>query len=148
MIQVTPQTLMERLQQAALRDPLFAEAAARIQQLELLCGMMTDTGVILEEDVQDLISPDTWWLAGSEEGVAYTDLRQAMEELSAPGQVLEWCRAHTLENGWAVLYEELRDGRGRVLAEAGVHEFDNLEQAEECAAEYALLRRRAEYNAL
>lgn len=148
MIQVTAQTLVERLQQAAARDPLFEEAAARIKQLELLCGMMTDTGVILEEDVQDLISPDTWWLAGGEESVAYTDLQQAMEELSAPGQVLEWCRAHTLENGWAVLFDELRDGRGRLLAEPGVREFDNPEQAEECAAEYALLRRRAEYNSL
>lgn len=144
-VEVNPATLVERLERAGQQEPLMAEAAARIKHLEELCAMMTDTGVILEEDVQDLTAADTWWLP-EDDGVAYTCLQQAMEENAVAGQVLEWCRAHTLENGWAMLCEELKDHNGRVVVHAGVKEFHTLEQAEAAAAEYAMLRRRAEYN--
>lgn len=144
-VEVNPATLVERLEQRAAENPLMAEAAARIRQLEELCARMTDTGVILEEDVQDLTVADTWWLP-EDDSAAYTDLQQAMEENAVAGQVLEWCRAHTLENGWAVLCEQVKDHNGRVVIHAGVKEFLCAEDAEAFSAEYAMLRRRAEYN--
>lgn len=139
-----PLTLRTRLERAAANDPLTAEALERIIQLEKLCAMMTDTGVILEEDVQTLVQADTWW--SPEDGeYCFTDLQQGMEEIGEYGVPVEWCRAHTLTNGWAVIFQQLEDGNGRVVVPAGVKEFESYEAAEEAAAEYQLRKRRAEY---
>lgn len=139
-----PLTLRSRLEVAAETDPLSAEALARITQLEDLCARMTDSGVVLEEDVRDLIKADTWWVPQDSE-YCYTSLKEAMEEVAMPGDIVEWGRAHTLENGWAVWYQEIRDESGRVMVPGGVCEYDTYEQAEEARAEYELRKRRAEY---
>ncbi len=139
-----PLTLCERLQKAAATDNLSAEALARIQQLEQLCAMMTDTGVILEEDVQALVKADTWWSPGDSE-YCYTNLTEAMRELAVPGQIMEWGRAHTLSNGYAVWREELRDADGRVVVSESFDEYESYGAAERAAADYSLRKRRVEY---
>jgi hypothetical protein len=138
-------TLCIRLEQAALTDELAGEALHRIKQLERLCAQMTDTGVILEEDVQDLIKADTWW--SPEDGdYCFTDLMQGMQEIGEYGIPVEWCRAHTLNNGWAVLFSEVKDHTGRIIIPGGVGEYETYEAAEEAAADYQLRKRRAEYH--
>lgn len=139
-----PLTLHSRLQAEAGTCPVCAEALARIRQLEKLCGMMTDTGVILEENVADLVQADTWWVPNDTE-YCYTNLQEAMEEVARPGDIVEWGRAHTLDNGWAILLEEVKDSTGRVVVPGGVREFESYEEAEEAAAEYEMRKRRAEY---
>lgn len=143
---VDPLTLRQKLEQAAVErdEPLLQAALKRIKELEQLCAMMTDTGVILEEDVQCLVKADTWWLPGDSE-YCFTDLKQAMQETALPGDVVEWGRAHTLENSFVVWCEELRDANGRVVVPESVTEYDTYQQAENAAAEYTLRKRRLEY---
>lgn len=139
-------TLAERLEAEGRTNPLCSEALQRIRTLEELCARMTDTGVILEEDVQDLVQADTWWPPHDPE-CCYSDLQEAMGELAMPGDIVEWGRAHTLGNGYAVMYEELRDHNDKVVYEAGVREYESYEAAEEASADYQLRKRRAEYRA-
>lgn len=137
-------TLRERLEAESKTSSLCAEALARINTLERLCGMMTDTGVMLEEDVQDLVQADTWWLPSDSE-CCYDSLADAMAEFALPGDIVEWGRAHTLSNGFAVLYEQLTDAAGHVVWEAGVREYESYEEAEDARADYALRKRRLEF---
>lgn len=137
-------TLCERLEKESARSPLCAEALSRIRELEKLCGMMTDTGVILEEDVADLVKADTWWLPDDSE-YSYTDLLAAMQDICKPGDIVEWGRAHTLTNGYALLTEDLLDPSGKVIYSGGAHEYETYEEAEEARAEYNLRRRRLEF---
>lgn len=139
-----PLTLHERLVAKAAEDPLYGEAAQRINDLMNLCGMMTDTGVMLEEDVRYLVKPDTWWLP--EDGEAcWPNLSEALCEVAQPGQIVELARAHTLNNSWAVLLEEVCNDEGEVVMAEEAKEFETFQEAEEAFAEYSLRKRRVEY---
>ena len=140
-LQGDPLTLRQRLVARGEEDPLLMEAADRIRTLEQLCAQMTDTGVILERDVIDLVRADTWWLPEDGE-VCYTDLQTAMEEIAEPGEIVEWARAHTLENAFVVSLERVVDASGAVVEPGGVREFLTYEQAEEALAANNLQRRR------
>ena len=137
-----PSELLQKLESSS--DPLLLEAAARIRHLEGLCGMMTDTGVLLEEDVRELVKADTWWLPNDSE-YCYDNLLTGMADIAQSGTVVEWARAHTLDNSYAVWFEEIRNSAGAVIYPEGVREFDSYEEAEEAAPDYILRRKRAEY---
>ena len=138
-----PLSLKFRLEENS-SDPLCAEALARISHLEALCARMTDSGVVLEEDVCSLVKADTWWVPQDTE-YCYTNLQEAMQDVALPGDIVEWARAHTLENSWAVWYEEVRDQEDHVVIKEEVREYDTYQQAEEDRADYLLRKRRVEF---
>lgn len=144
--QYNPATLRERLenQAAANQDDLFLEAAQRIRELERLCAMMTDTGVVLEEDAAELAKADFWWVPGDGE-VCYTSLDEAHADLDLdPLVAYNWERSHRLPVAFSVKFPELRDGAGRLVSRACVREFYSEQEAEEAVVVHTLRARRNE----
>jgi hypothetical protein len=139
-----PVSLRERLEADA--SPLCLEAARRIRSLERLCAMMTDTGVILEEDAAELAKADWWWVPGDGD-CSYDSLEEAhrdsmleLEDL----QPYEWERSHVLPTSYSVRFPDLHNANGRLVRKAHVREFENYELAEEAIVQHRLTARRAE----
>ena len=143
-------TLLERLYSAgrSQQEDLFLEAAEHIKALRRLCGMMTDTGVILEEEAAELTRPDVWWVPGDGE-YSYPSVAQGMEDLEVAAlEICEWGRAHHLEPSFAVRFPEIADGNGRVHAHARVEEFNTYAEAERAVADHRIVARRYQERAL
>lgn len=135
-----PVTLSQRLQLDG--GPLQLEALQRIRFLENLCGMMTDTGVILEEDAAELSKPDFW---SPENYSFYSNPWDAVQAVTTEAlEIAELQRWHQLENSWGVIFPCLVDSKGREISNGRVEEFASYGEAEEAVAAYLLMRRRTE----
>ncbi len=140
-----PATLRERLCAAAEQWPLAAEADRRIKTLERLCGMMTDTGVILEEDAAELSRPDWWWVPGDGD-LSYGELEAAYRDdllNLEPLQPHEWERSHVLPNAFSVKFPAILSATGRTVEPERIEEFESYAAAEEAIAVHHLRWRRA-----
>lgn len=138
-----PVTLAQRLQLEG--NPLQLEALQRIRFLENLCGMMTDTGVILEEDAAELSKADFW---SPEDCTFYDNPRDAVLAVTTePLEIAELQRWHQLENSWGVVFPALSDARGREISPLRVEEFPGYRDAEDAVAAHLMMQRRAENGA-
>jgi hypothetical protein len=139
-----PVTLRQRLESEG--SPLNLEAARHIRNLERLCAMMTDTGVILEEDAAELAKADWWWVPGEGEccyddlDEAYRDSMLQLEDL----QPYEWERSHCLPASYSVRFPDQHNNVGRLVRKAHVREFETYELAEQAIVQHRLSARRSE----